>query len=128
MISLERKLRTNTPADAAERPIAPLTVLVIVVVILGERRRARRSACCRGGSECLRVVEDAKYRLQEDFQIEPERPGAQVLEVEAYPLLHLLDIACLPAQAVHLRESSDARLHLVAHHVAACVVCVFVVR
>ena len=42
----------------------------------------------------------------------------QVVEIVIDPLLHLLDGFCLTAITIHLSPTGDARLHLVAHHVA----------
>src|SRR5581483_1937781 len=57
--------------------------------------------------------------LQDDLQVEHQRPVAQVREVVFDPRLHLLHRLGLAAEAVHLRVTGDARAHLVADHVAA---------
>src|SRR6185295_3199975 len=59
------------------------------------------------------------HGLEDDLQVERERPAAQVGEVALDAPLHLLDRVGLAAKAAHLREAGDAGPHLVADHVAA---------
>src|SRR6185312_1410706 len=64
------------------------------------------------------VAQDHPYGLQEDLDVEPGRPVAQVFEVVAYALRHLLQGLGLAPEAVDLRQSRDPGPHFVADHVA----------
>src|SRR6185503_3291190 len=67
----------------------------------------------------LVLSEHHHHGLQDDLQVEQQRPAAQVGEVVVDARLHLVDRVGLAAQAVHLGEAGNAGLHLVADHVAA---------
>src|SRR6185437_16537274 len=64
------------------------------------------------------VPQDHPYRFEEDPDVEPGRPVAQVLQVVPHPLRHLLESLRLSPQAIDLRQAGDAGPHLVADHVA----------
>src|SRR6201999_3018530 len=64
-------------------------------------------------------AEHHDHGLENDLQIEQQRPVAQVLQVVLDARLHLLHGIGLAAEAADLRQPGDARAHLVAHHVAA---------
>src|SRR5579864_8022457 len=57
-------------------------------------------------------------RLEDDLQIEPWRPMAQIFQVIAHALAHLLDRFRLAPQSIDLRKTGNAVSHLVADHVA----------
>src|SRR3972149_4251642 len=67
----------------------------------------------------VRILQHHERGPEENPQVERQRPVPEVVEVELDAPPHLVHAVGLAAQAVHLRPAGDARLHLVAHHVAA---------
>src|ERR1700688_3005426 len=57
-------------------------------------------------------------RLEQDQQVKSWRPTPQVLDIVFDTLAHLFDRVGLPAKAVDLRPTGNARLDLVPDHVA----------
>src|SRR6185436_10030427 len=83
---------------------------------------AMAAAAARNHGFSIRILvlsEHHHHRLQDDLQVEQQRPAAQVGEVVVDARLHLLDRDGLAAQAVDLGEAGNSGLHLVADHVAA---------
>src|SRR5579872_2841652 len=64
------------------------------------------------------VVQDHPDGLQQDLDVEPRRPMAQILQIIAHPLRHLLQGLGLAAQSIDLGETRDSGPHLVADHVS----------
>src|SRR5687767_10653333 len=64
----------------------------------------------------LTVDEAADRRQQDDLEIEPQRPVADVGQVEDHPPAHVVDGAGLAASAVDLGQAGDARFDIVAAH------------
>ena len=71
------------------------------------RRAARQEPKRLNTHSCL--SEHDHHGLQDDLQVEQQRPVAQVGEVVLDARLHLVDGVGLAAQAVHLGEAGDAR-------------------
>src|SRR5687768_8029858 len=70
------------------------------------------------GSVCLAIVQYPHDGLHHDPKIERRRPVPQVVEVIFDPAMHVFELAGFAAASIHLCESSDARWHLVADHIA----------
>jgi len=67
----------------------------------------RAGAC---GLVGVLVDKPDKDRLDQDLDVEPERPVAHVVQVSIDTLLHLLDRVGLATVAKHLRVACDTRL------------------
>ncbi len=67
----------------------------------------RAGAC---GLVGVLVDKTDKYRLEQDLDVEPERPVAHVEQVGIDTLLHLLERVGLATVAEHLRVACDAGL------------------
>src|SRR5919109_1496457 len=78
------------------------------------RRAGRRGAGAVAGSIRVAVTKAEPERLQEDLDVEAERPALDVVEV----VLDTLFDGRVAAPAVDLRPARDAGLHLVPEHVA----------
>src|SRR6185437_12664432 len=75
------------------------------------------------------VLEDYQYGFQDNVQVEPQRPIAQVIEIVVDPGLHLVEGAGLAAVAIDLGPAGDSGLDLVSNHITFYEVAVdFVVR
>src|SRR3954471_18682335 len=59
------------------------------------------------------IAENQPYPLQNDVQIQPQRPVAQVVEIAADPPFHLFQGMSLAPETVDLGPAGDARLDLV---------------
>ena len=69
-------------------------------------------------SICRFVNETFEYRQENDFDIEPDAPFADVLKVELDAFFHFLQRVGFAAPAVNLRPAGNARFHFMAQHVA----------
>src|SRR3954469_25841248 len=82
------------------------------MIALATARQAKRSVR-------ILLLQHYDDGLQQDLQVEHQRPLPEIREVVLDAHLHLLDRLGLAAVAVHLGEAGDPRAHLVADHVAA---------
>src|SRR5690606_38189419 len=80
--------------------------------------RAWRSSFIGSPFSRLSRLETAHDRLQQDLEVQHQRPVAKVVEVVIDAAPHLGEVGGLPPAAVDLRESRDAGRGFVAHHVA----------
>src|SRR3954468_8874590 len=64
------------------------------------------------------VAKNEKDGLRDDLQVEAQRPVAQVAQIVFDTLAHLVDSVGFAAQPIDLGPTGDARLDLVANHVA----------
>src|SRR6185369_10971427 len=76
-------------------------------------RRATLSRSISGG-----VLEHQADRLEDDVEVQPQRPVAQVVQVAADAPFHLFQRVGFAAEPVHLGPSRDAGPDLVPDHVA----------